>query len=179
MTAFCHQIPQLVNIAQVGNQKENGDALAAITACVVRGLQPSRRTLNPLAAARRSCCPALPFADHAPISLFDALLFQNLCSNDAAPQVFAKADVFHRIGPLLASSKSAEFVRTGCMYLISFCDYNSMIIIAPQNFVLPDTCPISHSSLLRLLSNTTRSETEVLNLCNRRAAGDPLLYAFK
>jgi hypothetical protein len=30
------QIPQLVDIVRVGNQKTNGDALAAITACVVR-----------------------------------------------------------------------------------------------------------------------------------------------
>jgi hypothetical protein len=33
--ALCLQIPQLVDIVRIGNQKSNGDALAAITACVV------------------------------------------------------------------------------------------------------------------------------------------------
>jgi hypothetical protein len=87
------QIPQLVDIVCVGNQTANGDAIAAIAACVVS-------------------CPC------GPMSLLSLLLprFQNLCSNDAAAQIFASVEAFGRIGALAARSKAHDFARTACMY---------------------------------------------------------------
>ncbi len=101
------QIPLLVDIVRVGNQKSGGDALAALTACVVR---PA--ALAPHLLLHSSCFYAKFVALVTPAH---QLSLQNLCSNEAAAPVFAGVEAFYRVGTLVASSKSQEFLQTGCM----------------------------------------------------------------
>jgi hypothetical protein len=50
-----------------------------------------------------------------PASSLSPALFQNLCSNEAAAKIFASVEAFYRVGTLVASSKTNDFLQAGCM----------------------------------------------------------------